>query len=292
MSNLAKRVASAAIMAPAALGAVVWLPAWGWPIAVALVAAVAAREIERLAAAVDTRNAGPVAPFGAFLVALLGSAATHDLACWPACGDGMLAGVAIVVVLAFAFQIARPPERRSVTAWAVAVAVPVYIGGLAAVLVRLRTLNDGVTWVILALVLVWVNDSAAYFGGRAFGRTPMAPALSPKKTWEGLAVGTVATVAVAATAAWVALPAMFPTMWELELAGANWLPSTVSVAALGLAVSIAGPFGDLSHSFIKRQFGAKDSSHLIPGHGGIWDRIDSLLFAAPVVYLFARLLGA
>ena len=176
---------------------------------------------------------------------------------------------------------------------------PLYVGGMATFAIRLRGMGDGALWVLVLLVLVWLNDSAAYFGGRAFGRHPLAPALSPKKTWEGLLIGTVVTIAVACLGFVVVHYVVVSNMHVLgglEAASPGMSGEVLAawigmVALLGALVSIAGPLGDLSHSFIKRQFGAKDSSNIIPGHGGVWDRIDSLLFAAPVVYLFARIMG-
>lgn len=273
MSNLGARIASAAVMVPLVVAAVLWLPQPWWGIAIGLVAALAAREIAALAANAGIA-VGPLAAPAAFAVALAaGGSLPLDV---RHRADAALGAAMLVVVTAFLDQIARPPDRRSAPGWGLAVAIPIYVGGMASYLIQLRDHAFGPGLVLFTLLLVWTNDSAAYFGGRAFGRHPLAPAISPKKTWEGLAAGTLGTVVVA-----VVLAGAAADLGPLALA----VPSPWVAAAVAAAVSAAGPLGDLSHSFIKRQFGAKDSSHRIPGHGGVWDRIDSLLFAAPVVYL-------
>lgn len=290
MSNLGARVASAVVMVPLIVAAVIWLPDFWWSIGISIVAGAAAREIARLAIGGGVDASGRLIEVATALLVWLGTGPPAE-AEWLRGGEMLLAALIIVVVLAFVDQLARPPERRSVAAWALAVAVPTYVGGMASFTLRLRALDDGIAWVLCLLFLIWTNDSAAYFGGRAFGRHPLAPSLSPKKTWEGLAAGTAGTVAVA-----VGLAALAPgvaSVWAVPLVPIALATAPIWIAAaLGIAVSIAGPVGDLSHSFIKRQFGAKDSGAVIPGHGGVWDRVDSLLFAAPVVYLAARLLGA
>jgi phosphatidate cytidylyltransferase len=132
--------------------------------------------------------------------------------------------------------------------------------------------GTGRTAVLLLLVTVVVSDTAQYYTGRTFGRHLLAPAISPKKTVEG-AIGGV----VFGSAAMV-------------LAGGWWLPAIGPVwrAALGLVIVVVGIVGDLFESLLKRGAGAKDASSLIPGHGGVLDRIDALLFAAPVYYLFVE----
>ena len=117
-------------------------------------------------------------------------------------------------------------------------------------------------------VLVWANDSAAYVVGRRWGKTPIAPALSPGKTWEGWAGGLVATVLLGGLA--VSKVAHVPGLgvWV-------WI-------ALALVVSVLGPLGDLMESRLKRKARIKDSGELLPGHGGVLDRFDSHFFAAPV----------
>ncbi len=136
-------------------------------------------------------------------------------------------------------------------------------------LVRLHGFEDQRPKLLLfPLVLVWVGDTAAYFVGRAFGRHLMAPQLSPKKTWEGAAANVVGSLAVGvAFARWMALP----------------LPAMLGAAAAG---SVAGQVGDLLESAYKRSAGVKDSGMLLPGHGGILDRIDALILAAPVVWYY------
>lgn len=287
MSNLGARVASAVVMVPVILAAVFWLPAPLWRVAVSLVAGFAAREIALLAIRADVNVSWRLIAFMAYQLTWFGTS-LPGAPSWLSGGDALLGAIVIVIVVAFVDQLGRTPERRSGAAWAFSVAVPTYVGGMASFWIRLRALDNGAAWVACLLLLVWMNDSAAYFGGRAVGRHPLAPALSPKKTWEGLAVGTIGTIAVAL--ALVATASRVPILRSIHDALSTapmW-----TAAALGLAVSIAAPLGDLSHSFLKRQFGAKDSGHAIPGHGGVWDRTDSLLFAAPVVYAVARLLGA
>ena len=128
-------------------------------------------------------------------------------------------------------------------------------------------------WILFLLAVIMVGDAAAYYTGRALGRRRLAPRLSPKKTVEGLAGG----LAGSGLAALVVAHLFFP---------AEPLPR---VLALGLALSALGVAGDLFESFLKRTAGVKDTSSLIPGHGGILDRLDSLLFAAPALYLYLRM---
>lgn len=198
---------------------------------------------------------------------------------------GLQLVLACGVVAAFVRQLARPADDRSDADWVATLAYPIAIGVLARYLVLVRALPDGLAWTVVLLVLVWANDTGAYFGGRAWGHTPFFPSLSPKKTREGALAGAVGSVV-----AGLVLPAL-GALGPAAIAPLGDL-SPIALAVVGLAVAVAGPAGDLSMSFLKRQAGVKDAGDLIPGHGGILDRIDSWLFAAPVVYYAALLLGA
>ena len=152
----------------------------------------------------------------------------------------------------------------------------VYIGLPLGALASLRMAPNGPPKLLLLMAVIVISDSAQYYSGRAFGRHPLAPAISPKKTREGAGGGL-----VFGTAAF--------------LVGARWvLPDTPVLLLIpaGAAIVAAGMIGDLFESLLKRGAGVKDSSHLIPGHGGVLDRIDSWLFAAPLYYVFLRFVSA
>jgi phosphatidate cytidylyltransferase len=153
---------------------------------------------------------------------------------------------------------------------------PVFFVGLPfAYVVGLRTIpgENGPDLLLLAMLCVTLSDSGAYYAGSAFGSRRMAPVISPKKSWEGAAGGVLASVAGAVIAhAWF--------FRRLSLAHA---------VALGVILCAAGIVGDLAESMLKRAAGVKDSSALLPGHGGVLDRVDSLLVAAPVLYYYWRL---
>jgi phosphatidate cytidylyltransferase len=159
------------------------------------------------------------------------------------------------------------------TDWALTLTGALYLGWLLNHFVRLRAEPDGLAWLLLGALSIWAADVTAYFAGRAFGKHPWWPRHSPKKTWEGYLSG--------ATAA--AVFAGFTGAWLLGL-------SPLEGLALGLVIGLIAPLGDLGESMIKRQVGAKDSSHLIPGHGGLLDRIDSLLITIPLVFYWAALM--
>jgi phosphatidate cytidylyltransferase len=127
----------------------------------------------------------------------------------------------------------------------------------------------GAGGVLLLLVPIWACDSGAYFVGRAIGKTPLAPVVSPNKTWEGSVGGFVASVGAAVAVG----------HWMLGL------PFLTGVGA-GAIIGVLGQFGDLAESALKRSAGVKDSGRLIPGHGGVLDRLDSLTFAGPALYYF------
>lgn len=136
----------------------------------------------------------------------------------------------------------------------------------------LRMMPDGWVWLIFTLTATWATDTAAYFVGMVFGRRRIAPALSPKKTLEGAVGGFAGSILVAGVFSYIY----------------TFLPMS-KVLLLGLSLGAAAQVGDLLESAFKRQAGVKDSSALIPGHGGILDRIDSTLFTAPLVYYFVLL---
>lgn len=148
-----------------------------------------------------------------------------------------------------------------------------YVGLLPAFLLRMRALPDGCAAILLTYAVVFACDSAAYGCGRTFGRLPLWPRISPKKTWEGAIGGLVGAVIVA-------------------VLGALWFARFLSIPeaiGFGLIVGIIGQCGDLVESLWKREAGIKDSSQVIPGHGGVLDRFDNLHFAAPILFLYLLL---
>jgi phosphatidate cytidylyltransferase len=162
-------------------------------------------------------------------------------------------------------------ERDALGRTAAALFPSLYLGLPIGAIIALRSLR-GREALFLLMVAIMVSDTAQYYSGRAFGRRPLAPAISPKKTVEGAVGGFV-----------------FGAL-TLAVAGHWWLPEVpVAIRALvGVAVVAFGIAGDLFESMLKRSAGVKDSSALIPGHGGILDRIDALLFAAPVYYIVLK----
>jgi phosphatidate cytidylyltransferase len=145
--------------------------------------------------------------------------------------------------------------------------------GLLVFLAMLRDLPDGLGWVFFALGGAWLSDTGAYFSGVLLGKTPLHPALSPKKTVEGFIGGLATTVLGLGVIAWWGVPSL------------GWL----DVVVFGSLVGALGVVGDLAESLVKRAVNVKDAGTLMPGHGGLLDRIDSLLFVAPALYGYAVL---
>jgi phosphatidate cytidylyltransferase len=163
---------------------------------------------------------------------------------------------------------------RAATDFAVTAAGIVYLGWIGAYLIDLRNMPGGLWWLLIVLPTIWLADMAAYFVGIRFGKHPLSPRLSPKKTWEGywagVVFGTLSSVGLAIL--WHSLGGPEVAWWE--------------AAALGVLLSIFTTLGDLGESMFKRQAGMKDSSNIFPGHGGVLDRIDSWLWGAALGYLF------
>jgi len=163
-------------------------------------------------------------------------------------------------------------QEEAFTSWAWTIAGILYLGWLLSHFVALRGLDDGRNWVFFALFTTFASDTAAFFIGRALGRHRLAPHISPGKTWEGAIAGIFGAIIIS-------LCFIPPTPLSLPL---NYGQAVL----LGFLVSIFGQLGDLAESMLKRNMGVKDSSQLIPGHGGFLDRIDSVVFAGVVVYYY------
>ncbi len=145
----------------------------------------------------------------------------------------------------------------------------IYIGTTLGMGMALRLLPDGLWWILFGILITWANDIFAYFTGVTIGRHLLWPRLSPKKTWEGTVGGWIAAALVAALLAW-----LFP------------IPLAPGYALIvGALAGVLALLGDLSISMLKRQVGVKDSGRLFPGHGGMLDRMDSLLFVLPMLYM-------
>lgn len=192
-------------------------------------------------------------------------------------GWGIVAGV----LGPLAWYLFKSPDfGRAAIDWTVTVVGPFYLGWPLAHFVLLRELPNGLVWAAVALLGTWAADTGAYFAGRAFGHRKLYPRVSPGKTWEGVGGGAVASAVVLATLLFYA------TGLGMAVAPVVGVPLWVHGVALGLLVTGAAVLGDLAESFLKRGTGVKDASSLIPGHGGLLDRLDSLVFSAPVVYYY------
>jgi phosphatidate cytidylyltransferase len=178
--------------------------------------------------------------------------------------------ITVLLLGSLAWQM-RHREGKPIADWAITLAGGAYLGWTSAHLAASRELANGVWWLVIAIGITWLADSGAYFAGQRFGRHKLAPVLSPKKTWEGYFGGVIAAVLGG-----VVVGLVSPL-------------GVVQCVVAAFLVGALGTLGDLVESMFKRQANAKDSGHLIPGHGGAFDRIDSLLWAGVVVYYFATL---
>jgi len=169
--------------------------------------------------------------------------------------------------------LSRRQKEETFVTWAWTIAGILYIGWLLSNMVALRGLEDGRNWVFFVLFVTWLSDTAAFFTGRKRGRHKLAPNISPGKTWEG-AIGGIGGA--------IAMSVLFftPTPFQLPLTYWQAIP-------LSIGVSILGQAGDLVESLLKRNMGVKDSGTLMSGHGGMLDRMDSIIFAGTLVYYFA-----
>ncbi|MDA1081778.1 MAG: phosphatidate cytidylyltransferase [Gemmatimonadetes bacterium] len=281
MTELSKRIAFAVVAIPVVAG-VVW--AGGVPLAVllALVSALAAREFYRLA------TAGGIEPLlihGLVLSALIpiGVHSRYAGSWVPSISVVML----VVLELLAAALLLRGATRKPLEAVGITILGVLYSGGMLGFAVALRyhrfalDATSGALLVAFPLALTWGTDTGAMLLGRAWGKTKLMPSISPGKTLVGAWGG--AAVAVLISVLYV----------RFGLAPyAHLTMSVASAAAFGLIVSAAGQVGDLVESMLKRQAGVKDSSALIPGHGGALDRVDSLLFTLPVSFVLLGLLLA
>ena len=253
-AEITPRVVSAAVLVPVVLAAA-YAGGFIFAALIAVFAVVMTWEWARLTA--EGRFGGE----GVVLVAVVAAAL----------GGGLVAGPVWGIVVAGAGAIAAAAVLRQMNAdhpvWAAAGIPYVAVPALSLIWLRGET-PAGFLVVLWLFAVVWATDIAAYFAGRQWGTALLAPTVSPRKTWAGAIGGLIAALAVSLAAAPLVAPA-----------------DPVALIILGAVVSIAGQFGDLFESAVKRRFGVKDTSEIIPGHGGALDRADSLIAAAPIAAL-------
>ncbi len=262
--DLVRRAASAVVLAPIVLVAV-WL---GGPLFAGLVAVVAAIVMLEWWAVTVPRRAGRAKgldPAATIAAVAAGAAPLAMVAAQPVVAALLLvAGAGLVALL----------HRDAIGGFLWPALGVAYAGIPAIALVAVRDVPGGLWFVLALMVVVWVTDSVAYFGGRAIGGAKLWPRVSPGKTWSGAICGLVGGVCAGGVVA--------------AVAGGQVL-SALAVAAV---LSIVSQFGDLAESAIKRRFGVKDSGKLIPGHGGVMDRVDGLLAAAVAAGILCLAFGA
>jgi phosphatidate cytidylyltransferase len=292
---LIKRVVTAVVLIPLVLLLVLKAPLYVMAIVAGAVALLAVAEFLKLAAQYGVQplwqaTYGYVVLFFLFVIAACANRVPLVETTSMIYGLALAAAVAPFVFLTIAMR--RPELPSGYPAAAASTFAFSYIAIPMALLVQIRQQPAGAILVIYTMLVVWAGDIFAYFVGKAIGRHRMAPEISPKKTWEGAAASVVASVVVG-------------TLWFQHGAGiSTWLlhsglierrdgmfglqqPSLVVIVALSVIVNIAAQLGDLVESLVKRGAGVKDSGAILPGPGGMLDRIDAMLFAVPVVWAWS-----
>jgi len=281
---LAQRLLTAAVGIPIVLG-VIYVGGWLFTIVLAVILAIAAIEFVHMAQQESTPLWQPslAAIVAAAGVAGVAIASDHPYRYW-----NLPVALIVGIGTAFLLVIALRKVDTALSEWMAIVAALLYIGFLGAYFVALRELSEPLDiplgflpqspdlggeghWVFWAVLSTWGTDTCAYAAGKLLGRHKMAPSISPGKTWEGTIGALVGGLVVV-----VALN------WALELP-----VSTGEAVLLGAMLPAVAVLADLGESVLKRSAGVKDTSELVPGHGGFLDRLDSLLFTVPLVYYFA-----
>lgn len=281
--NLWQRIAFAAVAIPLALG-VLWWGGWVLALCLALLGVLGTREVYDLARrqGIDALDGFGYAAAAAIPVATFWTKGSDRHWAEPALFIGALWLLGVLV----GAMVTRGPRDRPLAAVAVTVFGSLYASALLAFVIAIR---HGVrsaaeprayTWlVILPLALTWTCDTCAMAAGTALGGPKLAPVLSPNKTWAGAIGGTVGALAAAVA------------FGELILNRVGWQLGVWQLLGVGLLVGVVGQLGDVAESLFKREAGIKDSSSLIPGHGGVLDRLDSLYFVLPATAGLFKLYG-
>jgi len=305
-----KRILTAAVLIPIVLLAVFKAPLWLFTLVIALVALLTIHEYLGMIAAYGIE---PL-PWMTYALAILvvgGVFISNDphllgqftwsnwlFRCWT---------VLLVLSLAFGIPVVfRRDLRMALPASATSTFGILYIAAPLSLLIVMRHDEIQCFLVIFILLASWAGDTAAYYAGRAFGRHKLAPVVSPNKTWEGSIASVIATVLAAFVlfhyhpqiSSWFSSSSRI-VYWRFPYPSKAQIPSSIApamvswwhVVLLGIVTNVATQFGDLFESAIKRGAHVKDSGSLLPGHGGMLDRIDALLFVIPAVWYYANLTG-
>jgi len=273
-SNLAVRFMTAGVAAPVILWMLFLAPSWVWPSFIFVLATpIAASELFGM----TMRGERALQAFGMLSSVALGGALYSSLAS-PTLWTRFPVALVLWTLATMIVALSKPlPSEAAGARMAWLLAGPLYIGGTLSMLAFLHHGSDGGGWVLLSMMLAWLADTAGYFagrflGGKVFGPRKLSPHVSPNKTWEG------------------ACGSMFGCLLAVTIAHFWFLPALPLAGGCLLALC-AGPLGicgDLVESLIKRSTGAKDSGWIVPGHGGLIDRIDALMFTSTLVLVYAR----
>ncbi len=262
---LRQRAIVVILLLPVFIGLIV-AGGWYYSVAVALALGLAAAEYGRMFRHHGLRPALPVIVPGVVLIALARHAFGFEF-------TPLLLSLLCLAGMAWHLVDYERGAPRSATDFNVTLTGTLYLGWIGAYLISLRNLPEGQWWLLLALPAIWLADTAAYFVGRAIGRHPFSPRLSPNKTWEGylagVAVGGLGGAGLASV--WSAVLVNPPNGMDLQ-----------GGAILGTTLGVLAPLGDLGISMLKREIQVKDTGRLLPGHGGLLDRMDSWLWAAVI----------
>jgi phosphatidate cytidylyltransferase len=282
MSNLSRRVAFAVVAIPVA-GVILWWGGWALVALVAAVAVLGTREIYDLSrrqgvvpiSGLGLPAAAALPPLVYLALGFVGSTAAAAL-------DLTILGLLVLLIVALW---RRAPSEHPLAAVAVTFFGVLYTGGLPCYLLVIRhgrfggASLPGLALVMFPLVITWVCDTAAMFGGKWIGGAKLAPVISPGKTWAGSVAGVIGALVVA------------PFYLRYALGPADLGISLSQALLFAVVLSVLGQAGDLAESLFKREAGVKDSSDLIPGHGGVLDRFDSLYFVLPAAAFLYRAFG-
>lgn len=308
-----KRVLTAVVLIPLVIIALFRAPLWLFALLVLGVALLAAREY------LDIAQSNGLSPFRKLCCFLLVCVFLVTFAAGQMMSVNYQLGVSLTIASAASWALLlliaspfimmvlamrREPLSQALPDSAVSFLILPYIGVSLASMVLVRSYSNGALFLLYVMLLVWTGDTAAYYVGRAIGRRKLAPRISPGKSWEGTIASAVAAIVAAVVLFRYAVPIRDALSrirlivpggytWYQPPASPRFGPVPVGLVVLfGLCVNVAAQLGDLVESMLKRGGGVKDSGTLLPGHGGVLDRIDALLFAAPVgCFFYLAVLG-